>query len=82
MRRREQKQSYQLESLEVRTMLTGNVNASMISGDSRNNAFRVRPSSSGAEIVVEGFEGTSINCLLYTSPSPQDRTRSRMPSSA
>ena len=22
------------------------------------------------------------NCLLYTSPSPRDRTRSRMPSSA
>ena len=25
---------------------------------------------------------TSIACLLYTSPSPRDRTRSRMPSSA
>ena len=24
----------------------------------------------------------SFNCLLYTSPSPRDRTRSRMPSSA
>ena len=24
----------------------------------------------------------SLNCLLYTSPSPQDHTRSRMPSSA
>ena len=23
-----------------------------------------------------------INCLLYTSPSPRDRTRTRMPSSA
>ena len=23
-----------------------------------------------------------IDCLLYTSPSPRDRTRSRMPSSA
>ena len=23
-----------------------------------------------------------ITCLLYTSPSPRDRTRSRMPSSA
>ena len=27
-----------------------------------------------------GYEGYS--CLLYTSPSPRDRTRSRMPSSA
>ena len=25
---------------------------------------------------------TLIACLLYTSPSPRDRTRSRMPSSA
>ena len=28
--------------------------------------------------AVDAFEG----CLLYTSPSPRDRTRSRMPSSA
>ena len=33
------------------------------------------------------FDGSSIGgwkgiCLLYTSPSPRDRTRSRMPSSA
>ena len=27
-------------------------------------------------------EQRSIDCLLYTSPSPRDRTRSRMPSSA
>ena len=30
------------------------------------------------EEVMTGFLG----CLLYTSPSPRDRTRSRMPSSA
>ena len=27
-------------------------------------------------------EALAVNCLLYTSPSPRDRTRSRMPSSA
>ena len=27
-------------------------------------------------------DGSHIACLLYTSPSPRDRTRSRMPSSA
>ena len=27
-------------------------------------------------------EENSYTCLLYTSPSPRDRTRSRMPSSA
>ena len=29
-----------------------------------------------------GMKPTSCPCLLYTSPSPRDRTRSRMPSSA
>ena len=29
-----------------------------------------------------GYNNTSTDCLLYTSPSPRDRTRSRMPSSA
>ena len=43
--------------------------------------------STEAWYTVEGIEalrGTSLarGCLLYTSPSPRDRTRSRMPSSA
>ena len=32
--------------------------------------------------VIEHLDGLSQACLLYTSPSPRDRTRSRMPSSA
>ena len=52
----------------------------------------------GAEVVSSGelfkslkagidpseviFDGPGKTCLLYTSPSPRDRTRSRMPSSA
>ena len=35
--------------------------------------------------IIEDQEYSSIRpliCLLYTSPSPRDRTRSRMPSSA
>ena len=31
---------------------------------------------------VIGAEALANYCLLYTSPSPRDRTRSRMPSSA
>ena len=33
-----------------------------------------------AEILRDDFKAGT--CLLYTSPSPRDRTRSRMPSSA
>ena len=32
--------------------------------------------------TVDVFPGLVMDCLLYTSPSPRDRTRSRMPSSA
>ena len=32
--------------------------------------------------VFDDEEGLVSSCLLYTSPSPRDRTRSRMPSSA
>ena len=34
------------------------------------------------EAVVETESTEQETCLLYTSPSPRDRTRSRMPSSA
>jgi len=39
----------------------------------------------GGRIIIPGLTDAHIhfeNCLLYTSPSPRDRTRSRMPSSA
>ena len=32
--------------------------------------------------IIHGSAMASFCCLLYTSPSPRDRTRSRMPSSA
>ena len=31
---------------------------------------------------IAQYPGKKRDCLLYTSPSPRDRTRSRMPSSA
>ena len=34
------------------------------------------------KLEAEGFSAEVITCLLYTSPSPRDRTRYRMPSSA
>ena len=36
----------------------------------------------GEAIVKSDLTDMSDICLLYTSPSPRDRTRSRMPSSA
>ena len=38
--------------------------------------------SATGEQLVGTVQQTLENCLLYTSPSPRDRTRSRMPSSA
>ena len=47
------------------------------------------PSMAAGQAVADGRitaledEGAEVNdCLLYTSPSPRDRQRSRMPSSA
>mgnify|MGYP003379201992 CR=1 FL=1 len=56
-------------------------------------AWAVAYRPDGAELAVAGADGTVRiwdtdtgqelhSCLLYTSPSPRDRTRSRMPSSA
>ena len=41
--------------------------------------FYVRPTDS---LFIRGNLAFGDGCLLYTSPSPRDRTRSRMPSSA
>ena len=36
----------------------------------------------GSDLMVVKAQVHAGGCLLYTSPSPRDRTRSRMPSSA
>ena len=40
------------------------------------------PLGHGREEIIEAITKQLKTCLLYTSPSPRDRTRSRMPSSA
>ena len=57
------------------TLFSGEVNSVAVPG--ANGAFQVLDNH--APIVSILNPGT---CLLYTSPSPRDRTRSRMPSSA
>ena len=46
--------------------------------------FALRKNASSFEAVVTSVKppAEGHGCLLYTSPSPRDRTRSRMPSSA
>ena len=50
----------------------------------KKNGFK--DACSAASAVMKAKDGKYSNslqtCLLYTSPSPRDRTRSRMPSSA
>ena len=55
--------------------------------DQLNNPNAVTAENAGLDLywnaVQTSFGGWWYgNCLLYTSPSPRDRTRSRMPSSA
>ena len=42
----------------------------------------LRQLAHGREYSFDVHTANAANCLLYTSPSPRDRTRSRMPSSA
>ena len=48
--------------------------------DSPTNYFAAKAHLNRANDITARKD--SMNCLLYTSPSPRDRTRSRMPSSA
>ena len=45
-------------------------------------AVELAPSIGIAEAICDLVSSGATFCLLYTSPSPRDRTRSRMPSSA
>ena len=49
---------------------------STVNNDIKN---RINPNLQVFDLILSGLYGS---CLLYTSPSPRDRTRSRMPSSA
>ena len=49
---------------------------------SRSQLEPLLPPLKNALARLPAFTVTLSTCLLYTSPSPRDRTRSRMPSSA
>ena len=44
--------------------------------------YKTHPAFSDAERAALDFSLQASHCLLYTSPSPRDRQKSRMPSSA
>ena len=56
--------------------------SSVFGGFNRDDVIRyIEKTSLESKQQIEALEQES-DCLLYTSPSPRDRTRSRMPSSA
>ena len=55
------------------------------SGDARHHGYLTVEAVARPEIIAPQRRrvfSMAVTCLLYTSPSPRDRTRSRMPSSA
>ena len=52
------------------------------SDDSFEVRWREKSFRNGAQLTTQTYTASLSICLLYTSPSPRDRTRSRMPSSA
>jgi hypothetical protein len=44
--------------------------------------YRVLLMPENSNLQFQLYSARNKTCLLYTSPSPRDRTRSRMPSSA
>ena len=53
--------------------------------ENEEQEFSLDQSSAAYANVLKKQNGDvseDVSCLLYTSPSPRDRTRSRMPSSA
>ena len=53
-----------------------------IAQSSSVDGFNVKFSGTDDYKDIKDSDVIIITCLLYTSPSPRDRTRSRMPSSA
>ena len=55
-------------------------NVRIVQGKDKLKSFAKNPGHDRS--WCESCGGHVLTCLLYTSPSPRDRTRSRMPSSA
>ena len=56
--------------------------ASVVRYDATSDAYAVQDEDDQKILELPASRIRRLGCLLYTSPSPRDRTRSRMPSSA
>ena len=56
--------------------------AKKLSGPNKEILIHFNKSKLKAEKLKKELSNNGTNCLLYTSPSPRDMRRSRMPSSA
>ena len=78
--------TYTFTSLTASTSYTLYIRAVNAGGESDSASITVTTNQIPAPGAVTNLATTSVShneiCLLYTSPSPRDRTRSRMPSSA
>ena len=78
--------SYMIESLDSRGYLENTLdeicNDLRIDEESGESALEILQSLEPCGIGARNIKECLLICLLYTSPSPRDRTRSRMPSSA
>ena len=75
----------EMETADIANALSAQYDVSRVRIDGRVDALSTK--NEGMRYRVNNFEaliiaGPDSTCLLYTSPSPRDRTRSRMPSSA
>ena len=61
----------------------GEIEAALLDSDQvREAVVMAQPGANGPQLVAYCVADDAVACLLYTSPSPRDRQKSRMPSSA
>ena len=71
-----------IEEVQKIVRLANECNIAIVPSGGRTGLSGGAVAKQGEIVVAMDRLNKVIDCLLYTSPSPRDRTRSRMPSSA
>ena len=74
--------TFQILGNEPKQWIDGHVWKDFVKTKDKGGKRRGNCQQTKLQIHVKTFFHSRLSCLLYTSPSPRDRTRSRMPSSA